>query len=74
MKCTICKIGELQKGLVTVTLQKGESVIVIKEVPAEVCNNCGEYVLSSEVTKAIMDKAEQAVANNAEVEIIKYAA
>lgn len=74
MECTICKTGEMKDGKVTVTLQRGDSIIVIKSVPASVCENCGEYTLSESVTRKIMNSAEKAVANNAEIEVLQYAA
>jgi len=74
MDCVICKSGQMKKGKVTVTLQRKESVIVVKGVPAKVCENCGEYILSEEVTKKLMEVAEQAVAKNAEIEVLQYAA
>ncbi len=74
MRCVICKHGETQPGLVTVTLERDESIIVIKKVPAEVCDNCGEYYLSDSITEEVLEKAEVAVNNGAEVEIIRYAA
>lgn len=57
-----------------VTLQRNESVVVIKDVPAEVCDDCGEYYLDEIVTKRIYSMAEEAVARHAEVEIMRYAA
>lgn len=74
MLCTICKNGEMKDGLVTVTLQRDESVIIIKKVPAKVCENCEEYTLSEDVSRRILQIAENAVQNNAEVEILQYAA
>ncbi|NEQ25492.1 MAG: type II toxin-antitoxin system MqsA family antitoxin [Microcoleus sp. SIO2G3] len=74
MKCVICKHGQTQPGLVTVTLERDESIIIIKRVPAQVCDNCGEYYLTTNMTQQVLQKAEQAVNNGAEVEIIKYAA
>jgi YgiT-type zinc finger domain-containing protein len=73
MRCVICKHGETKPGLVTVTLERDESIIVIKRVPAEVCDNCGEYYLSDPITEQVLQKAEVAVNNGAEVEIIRYA-
>lgn len=61
-------------GVVTVTLQRGETTVVIKQVPAEVCENCGEYYLSDEVSGRVLAKAEAAVRSGAEVEILKFAA
>jgi len=74
MKCVICKLGETKKGTVTVTLERGETTIIIKSVPADICENCGEYYLSDEISERILKQAEAAVTNNAEVEILRYAA
>ncbi len=74
MICVICKHGESKPGTTTVTLQRGETIVVLKGVPADICDNCGEYLLSKSVTERIMARAEDAVRNGAEIEIIRYAA
>jgi len=57
-----------------VTLERGETIIVFKKVPADICENCGEYYLSAAVTEQVMARAEEAVRNGAEVEILRFAA
>jgi len=74
MQCVICRQAETHPGQVTVTLQRGDSTIIFKLVPAEVCDNCGEYYLSEAVTEQLLARAEKAVANGAEVEILRCAA
>jgi YgiT-type zinc finger domain-containing protein len=74
MKCVICKHGESLPGIVTVTLTRDETVFVFKGVPADVCQNCGEYYLSDEMTEMVLSRAERAIANGSEVEIQRYAA
>lgn len=74
MKCVICKHGETKPGLVTVTLERDECIIVLKKVPAEICDNCGEYYLSDAVTEQVLEKAELAITKGVELEIIRYAA
>ena len=74
MKCTMCKHGETHPGTVTVTLQRGEATVIIKGVPGEVCENCGEYYLSEDITGKILALGEEAVKKGAEVEIIRFAA
>jgi YgiT-type zinc finger domain-containing protein len=59
---------------VTVTLQRGETTVILKQVPADVCENCGEYYLSEEVAAQVLEKAESAVRSGAEVEILRFAA
>jgi RNA polymerase subunit RPABC4/transcription elongation factor Spt4 len=49
-------------------------VLIFKEVPADICPNCGEYYLSDDITGLLLQQAEAAIANDAEVEIRRYAA
>ena len=74
MKCTFCKQGTTKQGNVTVTLSRENTVVVIKNVPAEVCENRGEYFLSEKTTDQVLSWAEDAVKKGAEVEILRYAA
>ena len=74
MTCVICKHGDTHNGRTTVTLQRNESVIIIKDVPAKICENCGEYYLSESVTEQVMARAERAVESGAEVEILRFVA
>lgn len=74
MKCTLCRHGETRPGFTTITLQRGETTVVIKGVPADVCDNCGEYYLDAEMSARILGLAEEAVRHGAEVEVLRYAA
>ncbi len=74
MKCLICKTGKTKTGTATVTLERADTVVVIKDVPAQVCDNCGEYYLSEEVSSRIYALAEEAVKRKVEVEVLHYAA
>jgi len=74
MKCTICKQGETQSGTTTVILERGKTTVVIKDVPAEICENCGEYYLSEDMTARVMEMAEAAVQHNVEIEVLRFAA
>ena len=70
MNCVICKNGETSKGKTTVTLERGGSIVVIKGVSAEICNNCGEYYLDDKTTGEVLQKANDAVKKGAEIEVI----
>lgn len=74
MKCVSCKNGETSAGTTTVTLTRGEATIVVKNVPAEVCGNCGEYYLGDVISEKILAMAEEALKQNHDVEVIKFAA
>ncbi len=74
MTCAICKQSETRSGEVTVSLQRGETTVIFKGIPADVCENCGEYYLSEKVARQVMQRAEGAVKSGAEVEILRFAA
>ncbi len=74
LQCQLCKNGTTRPGNVTVTLQRGPTTVIIKAVPAEICENCGEYYLDEKTTEQVLSMAEEAVKNRAEVEILSFAA
>jgi YgiT-type zinc finger domain-containing protein len=71
MECVICKSGTTKQGKVTVTVDVKGTVVVFRNVPAKVCSTCGNYYLSSEMTKIISEKVKQAVSKGVEIEVIK---
>ncbi|MBC6476424.1 MAG: type II toxin-antitoxin system MqsA family antitoxin [Hormoscilla sp. GM7CHS1pb] len=74
MQCVICQHGTTQPGQVTVMLERGECIVILKGVPGEICFLCGEYYLSESVTEEVLKRAENAIIRGAEVEIVRYAA
>lgn len=74
MKCVICKTGHTHPGTTTVTLQRDNSVVVIRDVPAAICEDCGEYYLSEPVARRVYSDADATVQRHVEVEILRYAA
>ena len=74
MKCIVCKQAETQPGKTTVTLERDGATLVFKDVPAQVCPNCGEDYVDEAVARGLTQSAEQMVASGAQVDIRKYAA
>ncbi|MBE9507613.1 MAG: type II toxin-antitoxin system MqsA family antitoxin [Chloroflexi bacterium] len=73
MKCVICKQGETQPGHTTVTLERDRTVLVYRNVPAEVCADCGEAYISEEVTAQLLEEAEKAVQARVQVDVRELA-
>ena len=46
MECFMCK-GELEKKKVNYFVDLENTIIIIKDVPAKVCKNCGEKFYST---------------------------
>ncbi len=57
MECVICKNGRTFKGKTTYTIDKQKSLLVFRDVEAEVCDNCGEAYFSLETTKKLQQMA-----------------
>ena len=74
MKCVICKTGQTHPGITTVTLQREKTVVVIRDVPAEICEDCGEYYLNEDTARRVYADADGTVKRHVEVEIQHYAA
>jgi YgiT-type zinc finger domain-containing protein len=74
MKCCLCRNGETQPGFVTVTLEREGCTLLVKEVPAEICENCGEYYTSEETSSALLARAEKARNDNTILQVIHFAA
>ncbi|MFB6276096.1 MAG: type II toxin-antitoxin system MqsA family antitoxin [Halothece sp.] len=74
MKCLICQQGETRQGKVTVPLEREGVILIFKDVPAEVCDNCGEYYLSEQTTDLLLEQAENAIAQGTQLEVRQFAA
>lgn len=70
MKCVICKTGEAKLGKTTVTLRRGQTVVVVEDVDALVCDHCGHYYLDAATTKKVLETLEQAIARGTKLEIL----
>jgi len=74
MKCVICKHGETRRGTATATLERASLTLVIKGVPAQVCQNCGEEYVDEETTLQLLRTAEEVAQAGAQVDIREYVA
>lgn len=69
MKCVICKTGDCFEGTTNFTNIIKEKLVVVKNVKANICNNCGEAYYDSETVNYIQQKTKEAIKNNEEVEL-----
>lgn len=74
MKCVICKHGEMQPGVTTVTLSREKTTLVFKDVPAQICDNCGEEYVSEEITARLLAIAEEAAQSGVQVDVRDFMA
>ena len=74
MKCSICRNGETKEGKITVLLERGDTTLLFKNVPAHVCENCGEEYLSAETNSDLLSRANDAVKRGVDFEMLRFAA
>lgn len=74
VKCVICHQGETRAGTATLVLERDGRTVIVKHVPARVCENCGEEYVDEAADAAALDSAERAVRDGADVVIREYAA
>lgn len=73
MNCVICKTGLTQSGVATITLERGKTTLVFKQVPAQICENCNEAYLDEVITQTLLEIAENAAQSGVQVEVRTFA-
>ena len=74
MKCLMCKNEKTVEGTTTVTFERDGMTLVIKNVPAQVCPNCGEAYVDEETSIRLLETAERAASEGVQVEVREYQA
>ncbi len=69
--CPMCG-GHKEAGLTTFTADLGENLVVVRRVPATVCNQCGEEWLNNETAKQLEAIVEEARAKKHQLEVLSF--
>ncbi len=74
MKCVFCG-GKVESHNVTFIYNGNGDYLLVENVPAEVCSQCGERTYSPEVTDDLLRLAKRKIqpAKTVEVPVIDYA-
>jgi len=67
--CALCG-GQKVFGYTTTTIDLGSSLVVIRNVPAQICELCGEEWLDHETAQLIERLAHEAQTQQRQVEIV----
>jgi YgiT-type zinc finger domain-containing protein len=69
MTCVICRQRETRPGKATVTLERGGATVVVRGVPARVCDNCGEQHLDETTAAGLLKTADAAAQAGVQVNV-----
>ena len=74
MNCPICKSGDTVAGYTTLTFEKASATVVVKGVPANICDNCGEAFVAEEIARKVHTVVNTEFKKGIELEVVHYAA
>jgi hypothetical protein len=57
-----------------VTLERGNTTVVFRGVPARVCTNCGEAYVDEVVTRQLLQTADEAARSGVQVDVREFVA
>lgn len=70
-RCYFCG-GKLESKSATIPFVMSDSVVVVKNVPAQVCVQCNEAIMDSPVARVVDSLLQQVYRLNSEVSVIAY--
>jgi len=71
MTCFMCK-GDLENKNTTFMVELGSCIVIIKNVPSQVCRQCGEVSYSNEVAKKLEELVNSVRNAITEITVINY--
>jgi YgiT-type zinc finger domain-containing protein len=69
--CPLCG-GTKKPGKATFTVETGEGVVVVRNVPAEICDLCGEEWIVAAAAKELETHVENARQKHLQVEVVPF--
>lgn len=72
MKCPFCA-GQFKKGTTALTFQiDSNRIVVVRDVPALICEQCGEETIDIDVAKIVEKQVEKALSDGIRMGFIDY--
>jgi len=72
MKCLSCKTGTMEPSTSTFFSDLESCMVIVKNVPCQRCDQCGEVLYSASVSEKLFSIMEKAEALASELTIVEY--
>ncbi|MBM2816146.1 MAG: hypothetical protein HW421_2908 [Ignavibacteria bacterium] len=69
--CMICG-GSAKEGHTTLTVDNGERLVVLRNIPAMVCTNCGEEWIANDTAIRVEESISATKSQKSQVEILAF--
>lgn len=73
MICPTCQTGHTAQGTATKTLERGDTLIVVRHVPADVCNRCGAPLYAGAVVEQLLALLDEAARGGVTFQVREFA-
>ena len=71
-QCIMCRHVETEPSTTTMTLERDRTIVVFKNVPAEVCQICGEAYLSAATTQHLLRIVQETALTGVQFQVRTY--
>lgn len=71
MNCLMCK-GELENKNTTYMVDLGNCIVIVRNVPSQVCSQCGDMSYSNDIAKELEKIVNNLRSSLTEVAIVNY--
>ncbi len=72
MNCLICRQAEIIHGFTSITFECDEFKLLINNVPAQICPNCGEAIVDEDAAIRLLAQAEEAAEQGIPEAVLEY--
>ena len=72
MTCPTCQTGHTAQGTATKTLERGETLVVVRHVPAELCDRCGAPLFTGAVVEQLLALLEEAARGGVSFQVREF--
>jgi YgiT-type zinc finger domain-containing protein len=59
MTCVICKNKTMTRGTTVLPIERRKAVLLITDIPARICANCGEPYIDEKIVKEVQQLANE---------------
>jgi YgiT-type zinc finger domain-containing protein len=53
MTCVICKNKKMKRGTTVLPIERGKAVLLVTDIPARICANCGEPYIDERTARQV---------------------
>ena len=53
MTCVVCKNRKMTRGTTVLPIERGKAVLLVTDIPARICANCGEPYIDENIAKEV---------------------